>query len=112
VNRAPVVAPSWYDVAPRSPFLRSLLEPELPPSISQDLLFSYAGRSRLVRGNNDGVVTLESQLEPRAQAQARKVRGFNESHSGILRSPDVAALVNAELAPLAAERGSGKRAAD
>ena len=25
VDRSPVVAPSWYDVAPRSPFLRSLL---------------------------------------------------------------------------------------
>ncbi len=104
VNRAPVVAPSWYDMAPGSPFLRSLLAPELPPSVTQNLLFGYAGRSRLmVRGANDGVVTLESQLDPRAQAQARTMRGFNETHRGILRSPDVAALVNRELALLAAE---------
>lgn len=103
VNRAPVVAPSWYDMAPGSPFLHALLEPALPPAIAQDLLFSFAGRSRLVRGNNDGVVTLESQLDPRAQAQARTVRGFNESHAGILRSADVAALVNAELARVASE---------
>ena len=104
VNRAPVVAPSWYDMAPGSPFLRSLLEPELPPTITFDLLFSYAGRFRLgVRGANDGVVTLASQLDLRAQAQAGRVRGFDETHTTILQSSDVADLMNAQLAALAAE---------
>lgn len=103
VDKAPVVVPSWYDMAPGSPFLRSLLEPELPPPLAHDLLFSYAGGSRLVRAANDGAVTLKSQLVPRAQAQARTVRGFNETHRTILRSADVAALINEELAALAAE---------
>jgi pimeloyl-ACP methyl ester carboxylesterase len=103
VDKAPVVVPSWYDMAPGSPFLRSLLEPALPPTLAHELLFSYAGGSRLMRTANDGAVTLKSQLVPRAQAQARTVRGFDESHRTILRSPDVAALVNEELAGLAAE---------
>ena len=103
VDRAPVVAPSWYDMAPESPFLRSLLEPQLPPTLVYDLLFSYAGGSRLVRVANDGVVTLSSQLVARAQIQARTVRGFNETHRGILLSADVAALLNEQLAAVAAE---------
>lgn len=102
VNRAPVVVPSWYDMAPGSPFLRSLLEPALPPALAYDLLFSYAGGSRLVREANDGAVTLASQLALRAQAQSRMVRGFDESHRSILRSDTVAALVNEQLAALAA----------
>ena len=102
VNRAPVVAPSWYDMAPGSPFLGSLLDAALPPSLPFDLLFSYAGSSRLVRGANDGVVTIASQLEMRAQAQTRMVRGFDENHTSILRSDDVAALVNEQLAAIAA----------
>jgi len=101
VNRAPVVVPSWYDMAPGSPFLGSLLEPALPPALAYDLLFSYAGGSRLVRAANDGAVTLASQLVMRAQAQSRIVRGFDESHRSILRSDAVATLVNEQLAALA-----------
>ena len=103
VDRAPVVVPSWYDMAPGNPFLHSLLEPPLPPSLANYLLFSYAGGSRLLRGANDGAVTLASQLVPRAQMQARQVRGFDESHRTILRSPDVAALIHQKLEDLITE---------
>jgi len=101
VNRAPVVVPSWYDMAPASPFLRSLFEPPLPSALGFDLLFSYAGGSLLLPTPNDGVVTLVSQLLPLAQTQARTVRGFNETHRTILRSAEVSALVNQQLAALA-----------
>ena len=102
VDRAPVVVPSWYDMAPGSPFLDALLEQPLPPSIPYDLLFSFAGRSRLVRGANDGAVTIASQLDMRAQTQSRVVRGFDESHGSILRSEDVIAFLNEELGRAAA----------
>jgi pimeloyl-ACP methyl ester carboxylesterase len=102
VDKAPVVVPSWYDMAPGSPFLHSLLDPELPPTLAYDLLFSFAGGSRLMRPANDGAVTLASQLLPRAQAESRVVRGLNESHRSILRSAEAAALLNQELAALAA----------
>jgi len=104
VDHAPVVAPSWYDVAPRSPFLRSLLDPELPSALPYDLFYSYAGNSRLMYGEpNDGSVTIASQLLPRALLEARRVRGFEESHMSILRNAGVAALLNEELATVAAE---------
>jgi pimeloyl-ACP methyl ester carboxylesterase len=104
VDRAPVVAPSWYDVAPRSPFLRSLLEPELPPTLPYDLLYSYSGSSRFMYSDpNDGSVTIASQLLPHALLLARRVRGFDESHMSILRNASVAALLNEELSMLAVE---------
>lgn len=98
VQRAPVVAPSWYDMAPGSRFLEELLSNPLPPTLRYDLLFSYAGASLLVRGPNDGAVTIVSQLVLRAQEQSRTVRGFDESHSGILRSDAVAEMITRELA--------------
>src|SRR5262245_60726743 len=104
VDRAPVVAPSWYDVAPRSPFLRTLLEPELPPTLPYDLLYSYGGNSRLMYSEpNDGSVSVASQLLLRAQSRARTVRGFKESHTSILDNVEVAALLNTELAAVTAE---------
>lgn len=103
VDRAPVVAPSWYDIAPGSPFLRTLLDPELPPGVPHDLLFSYAGGSRRMREANDGTVSIASQLDPRMQSHARRVRGFNESHTSILESVEVSAMLNEELAAVAGE---------
>jgi pimeloyl-ACP methyl ester carboxylesterase len=104
VSQAPVVAPSWYDMAPGSPFLRSLLEPPLPSTLGYDLFFSYAGGSRWTCAANDGVVTLASQLLPRAQTEARMMHGFDETHRTILRSADLSAMVHEQLAPLAAEQ--------
>ena len=49
VQRAPAVAPSWYDMAPGSPFLRAVQAP-LPSRESRIyLLFSYSGSSRDAR---------------------------------------------------------------
>ena len=101
VEQAPAVAPSWYDMAPGSPFLQSLQASPLPKTIPHYLLFSYAGGSRFSDAANDGVVTLASQLDWRAQSESVKVYGFDESHTGILRSPQVSGLLNAILASAA-----------
>ena len=74
-----------------------MLDTALPPALGHDLLFSYAGGSRRMREANDGVVTVASQLEPRVQSHARTVRGFNETHTSILESVEVSALLNSEL---------------
>ena len=104
VDHSPVVAPSWYDVAPRSPFLRSLLEPELPSTLPYNLLYSYAGSSRFMYSEpNDGSVTVASQLLSRELDRARMVRGFEESHMSILRNARVAELINQALIAAARE---------
>jgi pimeloyl-ACP methyl ester carboxylesterase len=90
IEHAPAVVPAWYDMAPDSPFIASLHETPLPEDTDFYLLFSYkrrAGMSNLFKGgNNDGVVTLRSQLLSPAQKEAIKVYGFNEDHVLILSS--------------------------
>jgi pimeloyl-ACP methyl ester carboxylesterase len=97
VEKAPVVAPSWNDMAPGSDFLRQLPMQALPTRCAYHLFFSYAGGRRGMGGANDGAVTLASQLPLPMQAQAVEVRGFDETHRTILRSAEVAHALNAAL---------------
>jgi pimeloyl-ACP methyl ester carboxylesterase len=100
VRRAPVVAPSWFDMAPGSPFLAALFAQPLPEDTAFDLLFAYGGRPR-GGPSNDGVVTIASQLAPSAQDQAQRVFGIDAGHAAVLREPETAHELNALLAPLA-----------
>jgi pimeloyl-ACP methyl ester carboxylesterase len=84
VRRAPAVVPSWIDMQVGSDFQRRLLATPLPRGTEHVLLFAFRGNG------NDGVVSLVSQLEPRAQAAAAGMRGYNETHASILTSPEVA----------------------
>ncbi len=86
VKYSPVIIPCWYDMAVGSPFLRHLFDTPLPASVSYHLLFSYRGKEKMFQGeNSDGVITLKSQLRPAAQDITTSIRGFNTSHTGILR---------------------------
>jgi pimeloyl-ACP methyl ester carboxylesterase len=102
-ERSPVVVHSWIDMAPDSEFLRGLffwdpetgLHPrELPDHTSYHLLFSFKRNAVLPGASSDTVVTLKSQLHPEAQREADSVFGFNADHTGILRRPETAALLN------------------
>jgi pimeloyl-ACP methyl ester carboxylesterase len=98
VERSPAVIPAWRDMAPASPFLQELWATPLPDATAYYLLFGYSGGfSLMIDRNNDGGVSLASQLDPKAQTAARRMYGFNEDHGGILASPAVAATVNALL---------------
>jgi pimeloyl-ACP methyl ester carboxylesterase len=98
VKYAPVVAPMWQDMAPGSAFLTSLPETPLPAECEYDLLFSYRSDARLSSEANDGTVTVASQLSMPIQTQATHVMGFDETHTSILDSPQVADELNAILA--------------
>lgn len=89
VRLSPVVVPSWNDLCPHGRFLKTLFAKPLPPGIDYYLLFSHHGGHGIVRPNNDGAVTLASQLRPEAQAEAKRIFGFDESHTGILSSQEV-----------------------
>ena len=97
VEYAPVVAPSWEDMAPDSPFLRQLPQTPLPPECEYSLFFSYRGGSEFSKEANDGTVAVASELSMPIQRQAVHVMGFNESHTSILESDEVATLLNATL---------------
>jgi hypothetical protein len=97
VKHAPVVAPSWEDMSPGSPFLRQLPQTALPEECEYSLLFSYGGISIMREEANDGTVAVSSELSMPIQLQADHVMGFNESHTSILQSPEVAEKLNAIL---------------
>lgn len=112
VKSSPAVIPSWRDMQPGGPFLRELFARKLPPGTEYYLLFGHRGGGALFRPNNDGAVTLESQLAPAAQAEARMVYGYNEDHVSILGAAPVLAQLNALLAaadaPAAARAREGR----
>lgn len=94
VDNAPVIMPVWYDMAPDSKFLKKLYTNKLPKNLPYYLLFSYKGGSNSAGETNDGAVTLASMLRLDAQRAAVLVRGFNESHTSILKNKNVSSLIN------------------
>jgi hypothetical protein len=103
VKDSPGVVPVWRDMVPQGAFAQSIYRKKLPPSIDYYLFFGYKGNRNPLRPNNDGVVTLATQLDPRVQAEAKMVYGFDEDHDSILTCNRVAALfaniIDADLEP-------------
>ena len=94
VEKAPVIMPVWYDMAPDSKFIADLYANKLPTQLTYYLLFSYKGSSNSASETNDGAVTLASQLRLDAQHAAKLVRGYDETHTSILKSKTVSNFIN------------------
>lgn len=94
---APAVIPVWRDIAPGSRFLTGLFERPLPEHIGFYLLFGFKNKGRFHGENNDGAVTIASQLRQEAQDEAVILRGFDETHMGILEAEEVIRLINGIL---------------
>lgn len=92
VKYSPGVIPAWKDMGPQSEFAQSIYRKTLPAGIDYYLFFGHRGNRNPLRDNNDGVVTLATQLDPRAQAEAKMVCGFDEDHTSILASKQLATL--------------------
>lgn len=75
VARAPIVIPSWRDLAAGSDYLDELSRWPQPISIPYFLLFTYRTGS-----SGDGVVPLSSQIPLWLQEQATIMRGFESEH--------------------------------
>ncbi len=89
VEYSPLVVQSWIDVAPGSPFLVKLFEHPLSDHITYYLLFGIIG------GNaTDGAVPLISVSSLKAQADAKRVYVYPETHAGILKSDEAVRRVN------------------
>ncbi len=98
LDNSPLSVPSWEDVAEGSRFIEDLYRQELPADLGHYLFFSYGGNRRLHWDANDGTVTLQSQLDPRAKSQARQIVGFYEDHITVLASSAVEQKLNELLA--------------
>jgi pimeloyl-ACP methyl ester carboxylesterase len=97
VKHSPAVVPSWHDMQPEGRFMQSLFARPLPSGVEYYLLFGHRGGYSMLRPNNDGTVTLASQLRSSAQADAKMVFGFDEDHVSILASSQVLAQYRAIL---------------
>jgi len=72
---------------PGSAFQGQLWETPLPPETTYYMMFSFRGNnSPFMDRNNDGTVTLASELDMRAQLAATRVYGLFEDHVSILSS--------------------------
>jgi pimeloyl-ACP methyl ester carboxylesterase len=87
VKSSPVLAPSWLDVAAGSPFIEKIHASRIPKHIDFRLFFAYDGGSVINIGEqDDGTISISSQLETGAQEDATKIYGFEEDHVSILSS--------------------------
>lgn len=96
VRQAPVVVPSWRDIAADSPFMTALYQRPIPDHVDFRLLFGYRNSGQTGQ-SSDGVITMASQLDRRAQMAARGVYGFDETHTSVLESREVIGALNALL---------------
>lgn len=97
VDAAPVAIPVWHDMAPGSPFLDALAGAPLPAGTPHHLFFAYGGGRLPSLAASDGTVTLASQLEPRIQAAAARLRGYEVGHTATLSDPQAIAALAAAL---------------
>lgn len=94
VATSPFVLSSWRDIARGSQFIDELYKNNLS-QVPFYLFFGFRGDRVPWKANNDGTITLQSQLDPRAQAEAVGSFGFNETHTSILENPVVAEQIQA-----------------
>jgi pimeloyl-ACP methyl ester carboxylesterase len=86
-----IVLPSWRDLNPDGSFIGNLYRKPLPDFVHHELIYAYQNPGTLKLGeNSDGVVALTSQLHPQAQRQASDQFGFDNTHTDILESEEVA----------------------
>jgi pimeloyl-ACP methyl ester carboxylesterase len=80
--------PSWQDMVPGSPYQKEILSKPLPVGTRYDLIFSYKSSGAFgLPDENDGVVSVQSELVPQVQQEAATVFGLHEDHKAILNSP-------------------------
>ena len=92
VQYSPIVVPSWRDVAKDSEFIQRITQWTWPVDIPYHLIFSYESGE-----GDDGVVSLESQIPLKLQAESERIYGFNSSHAGVLQDSDFLTTFNTIL---------------
>lgn len=89
IKTAPVVVPSWRDIATESQFLQNIYLRDLPPDVPFHMFFGYRNKSGI---SSDGTITMRSQLDSRIHMKAIKSYGFDATHVGILNDEHVRQL--------------------
>lgn len=90
--------PSWLDVAPGSSFLQRMYVTPLPVGTTHDLIYgSIKDGPFYLKGENDGVVTVVSETDPRIMKSTRSFRHLLRDHVDILKQPETLLRIEAAL---------------
>ena len=99
VKFGPAVVPSWRDMVTGSEFQKAVLARSFKGKVDHLLIYgTHSSRSLFLPDENDGTVSVVSQLEPLARKDAVEVVAFDADHVGILSRPDVVSIVEDFLA--------------
>jgi len=94
---SPVIAPVWWAMAPGSDYLQLIDSVDLTQGPNHHLIYTYSHEAGGEREEDDGVVTVESQLIESAQRNAIATYGVADNHVGVTTNPCTLALVPAIL---------------
>lgn len=94
---SPVIAPVWWAMAPGSSYLQVIDSVDLSAGPSHHLIYSFSHEAGGEREEDDGVVTVESQLIESAQRNATAVYGVADNHVGVVTNACTLALIPAIL---------------
>ena len=90
--------PSWLDVAPNSDYLVKMYNTPLPQGTTHHLIYgSIKGGPFYLKGENDGVVTVESETDLRVKQVATSWKHFIHGHVDILNEHETLKAVEALL---------------
>lgn len=89
IRRMKKPVPSWLDVAPGSDFLLAMYAEPLPKGTTYYLIYgSKEGGPIWLKGENDGVVTVASETDPRIKRESSSLTHFLYGHVEILNQSD------------------------
>jgi len=94
---SPVIAPVWWAMAPGSSYLQKIDSVDLAQGPNHHLIYSYSHEVGGERKEDDGVVTVESQLIESARRNAIATYGVADNHVGVVTNACTLALVPAIL---------------
>ncbi len=97
ITWAPVTAPVWWAMAPGSTYLKTIDSVDLTHGPKHHLIYSYSHERGGEREEDDGVVTVESQLIESARRNATAVYGIADSHTGVIDNPCTLGLLQSIL---------------
>ena len=93
IKWAPVTAPVWWAMAPGSTYLTTIDGLDLTNGPAHHLVYTYSEETGGPRAEDDGVVTVDSQLADSARANAVGIYGIADNHTGVTSNPCVTGLV-------------------
>jgi len=94
---SPVVAPVWRAMAPGSSYLTIIDGVDLTEGPDHHLIYTYSHETGGQREEDDGVVSVESQLVESARNNAVAQYGVADNHTGVASNPCVKDLVESIL---------------